>query len=42
MGALQGGEVTEHLPIIISGVSGEHQLGIEIAENSTGNIDRIC
>ena len=36
MGALQGGGVVEHLPVIISGISGEHQIGIEIAENSTG------
>ena len=36
MGHLQGGEVKEHLPVIVSGVSGERQLGIQIAENSTG------
>ena len=41
MGALRG-EVTEHLPIIISGVSGDLQLGIEIAGNATGNSDRTC
>jgi hypothetical protein len=36
MGHLQGGETVEHLPVIVSGISGERQLGIEIAENSTG------
>lgn len=36
MGARQGGKVIEHLPVIITGVSGEFQLGIEIAESSSG------
>ena len=36
MGAHQGGKIVEHLPVIISGISGEFQLGIEVAENSTG------
>ena len=37
MGDQQGGGVKEHVPVIVSGVSGEYQLGIEIAPNATGN-----
>ena len=36
MGTQQGGELLEHLSVSVSGVSGVKQLGIEIAQNSTG------
>ena len=36
MGANQGGKVVEHLVIYVTGVSGVRQLGIEMAEGSTG------
>ena len=38
LGSNQGGGVVEHIAIIVTGVSGEQQLGIEIAENATGNV----
>ena len=36
MGANQGGQLLEHLAILVSGISGVKQLSIEIAANSTG------
>ena len=42
LGANQGGDVKEHVAIIVTGVSGEQQLGIEIAENARGNVEMIC
>ena len=36
MGSKQGGQTVEHIPVIVSGVSGERQLGISIAESASG------
>ena len=41
MGDHHGGGVKEHVPVIVSGISGEYQLGIEIAPNATGTLVNI-
>lgn len=36
MGPCQGGQVLEHIVVSVTGISGDHNLGINVAPNSSG------